>query len=415
MIHLVEVTNPFNPNQCKRQTELPSGKTILDTLKAIHPDFVEFSLPTICLLNGIAMMRDTWTKHILKDKDILVFTALPRGSLLGGVVGIVVTLLGSLFGGGQETPSIQPTRTNETPEADPVFSLSGRQNRTRLSTPIQVSYGKTRMWPSFGATPFTQYSGNAQFLYQLFCLGQGNFTINETFIEDTPISQFKDVTIEYTAPGGQVTLFPDNVETSSEVGSIELLASNEVGAGIVGPFVANTAFTLANVIEIDVTLPQGLYFSNDAGNLDSRTALARFNFRPIDDSGAPLGPFVLLVQFTKTLNTNTPQRFTLSIPVTPGRYEVTGERNQQKDQSHRAGHTIVWETMRAFLPSTKDYGDVTMLAIKARATNNLNNKSKNRINVDATRELACWNKGTQSFDARAPTSSIVWDMEIKSL
>jgi len=405
MIHVVEITNPWNPHQDCRKTELESGKTIREYLEILRPGFVEFSLPTICILDGIPKLRKSWLTDKLKDGQVLVFHTQPEGGI-SSVVGIVVMLLAS-FLGSTDTPVAQPPSVSETPEADPVYSLSGRRNKNRLSTPIEVAYGRTRMWPAFAAAPFTQYSGNDQFLYQLFCLGQGFFTINETFIEDTPIDQFQEITLEYSPPGTSVTLFPDNVETSTEVGSLELLAPNE-GGGLVGPFVANTAFTLANILEVDVFLPKGLYFSEDDGSLSSLTITALFERQEIDDLGDPIGGWVTLVNFSKTLNTNTPQRFTLSAAVTPGRYQVRARRTDNKNESHRSGHKIIWERMRAFLPSTKDYGNVTMLAVRARSSNNLNNQSKNRINVDATRELVSWDKPSQTFNARAPTSSIVW-------
>jgi len=296
MIHLIEITNPFNPQKDCRKTELKAGKTILNTLKIMRPQFKEFALPTICLLNGEPKLREEWSKKKLKDGDILSFVTLPQGAI-AITVGIVILLLASQILFAPSVPNIQPPHVSETPEADPVYSLTGRRNKNRLSTPIEVPYGQVRMWPSFGASPFTQYSGNNQFLYQLFCLGQGFFTINETFIEDTPISEFQEITFEYYPPGVPVTLFPDNVETSSEVGSIELLAPNEAG-GFVGPFVANTAFTLANILEVDLTFPKGLYFSEDDGTLSNLTITVDIQFREIDDGGSPIGSFVSFPTFT---------------------------------------------------------------------------------------------------------------------
>ena len=58
-------------------------------------------------------------------------------------------------------------------------------------------------------------------------------------------------------PGGQVTLFPDNVVTSAEVQGIELPAIKCGRAGPKGPFAANPPGTLASEIAIDILLPKG--------------------------------------------------------------------------------------------------------------------------------------------------------------
>jgi len=407
MINLVMVNNPFCPYQDCCNSEHEAGKTIREYLEIMRPGFIEFDLPTICFLDGKIQMREAWVKNKVKDGAIIVFATQPQGAT-AILIGVVVLLLASQILLAPSVPSIQPLTVSETPEADPVYSLTGRRNKNKLGLPIEVSYGKTRMWPSFAAAPFTQYSGNDQFLYQLFCLGQGFFTINNTFIEDTPISQFQEIEIQFAQPGEQITLFPDNVETSSEVGSIELPGTNEAGAGPVGPFVANSSGTLANILEVDITLPQGLYFQGDDGSLSANEVFVNISAQEIDDLGDPIGSPILFPIFTKILNTNTPQRFTISNAVSPGRYEMTLNRTDPVNTSHRSAEKVVWERMRAFLPSTKDYGNVTMLAVRARSSNNLNNRSQNRINVDATRELVSWDKPSQTFNPRAPTSSIVW-------
>src|SRR5690606_9211615 len=65
-----------------------------------------------------------------------------------------------------------------------------------------------------------------------------------------------------------------------------------------------------------------------------------------------------------------------------------------------------WVGLRAFIPSSKDYGNVTLLAVKARASNNLNGNSSNRINVITTRKLPIWDGSTWS--APTTTRSVVW-------
>jgi hypothetical protein len=247
-------------------------------------------------------------------------------------------------------------------------------------------------------------------------LGQGYYdTAGATVqIEDTEISNFDDITHEFYSPGDDVTLFPDNVEISGEVGNIELFGPNEPEYDSwVGPYAANASGTDTTKLELDLVFPAGLYFAGDSGDLTAKTVTVSIEYREIDDTGAPVGVGTYTaVAFSKTLATNTPQRFTTSIAVASARYEVQVRRtnNTETDTSktHRTQEAIHWVALRAFLPSTKDYGDVTLLAIRARASNNLNNSSSNRVNVITTRKLPIWDSGTETWSAPTVTRSLVW-------
>ena len=60
------------------------------------------------------------------------------------------------------------------------------------------------------------------------------------------------------------------------------------GPGI-GSFAASPAETACTKIDFDVVLPRDLYYANDFGGLDSRTASWDVEARPIDDDGNPTG------------------------------------------------------------------------------------------------------------------------------
>jgi hypothetical protein len=288
-----------------------------------------------------------------------------------------------------------------------VFDLKGQYNQVRLGNPIEVPYGRNRLWPSIAAREYNKYVNNDQYRYSLYCLGQGSYGIEALQIEDTALADFQDVTYGVYGPGEQVTLFPDNVVTSIEVATIELLGPNEVGyAGVSGPFTVNAAGTLTNHLEVDVVLPNGLYLLANDGTLGDLTVTALFEYRLIDDAGAALGVWTTLSSFTKTLRTNTPQRVTLELDVPSGRYEVRGVRTNDKNTDAKAGNTLQWVALRAFLPSTKDYGNVTMVALKAKATNNLNDSAARRFNVVGTRMLRTWDVATQTWNAEAATRSL---------
>lgn len=402
MAHLIERHNPLQPHD-RDVVRLPAGLTVRQALEHAHPGFVEFEQPTLVSLNGKPLMRADWDSITVEEGDVLAAAVLPAGIETIFYVFIALVAVATYV-----MVSNMPTPKNpaDLPAPDPVFSLSGQRNTMKIMEPIEVAYGRNKLWPSYAARPFNVYEGNEQYLYQLFCLGQGEYQVHGIYIEDTPIDSFQNVTYEVVPPGGQVTLFPDNVITSVEVNRLELFGPNEAQYTVYGPFTLCPPFTVTNRIQVDVTLPAGLYTSNDDGGLNNTTVEALFEVRLIDDNGAPAGAWQTLTTFSKTLNTVNPQRFTLSTTVASGRYEIRGKRTNNASDSYRTGDTLVWEAARSFLPNTQNYGDVTMLAVVAQASNNLNDNSSNRINVDCTRKLRTRQNG--AWTAPVPTRSPAW-------
>ena len=109
---------------------------------------------------------------------------------------------------------------------------------------------------------------------------------------------------------------------------------------------------------------------------------------------------------SKTAATNSPIRLSYRYAVTPSRYEVRLKRLDTKDTAERAGHEIRWAALRSYLVGQPDFGAVTLLAVKMRATDNLTQRSSRMINVIATRKLPVWS--ANGWSAPQPTRSIAW-------
>ena len=431
--HVVIVSNPFEPFKDTEVAALDFSKgqkyTIRGWLKKRFPGFKEFSKPTICLHNGKPLKRRQWNKRIRPGDTVNFVTVVGDPITVLYVIVAIVAVASIAIALSIKVPT---NLTGDTPAADPTYTLKGQRNQVRLGQPIEVRYGKPRFWPSYCAQAYNQYIDNQQWLYQLFCIGQGKYTIHDINIEDTPIADFQDVEWEIIPPGSPVTLFPTNVVTSAEVGGIELLGPNEGGAGSwvvdsegddtvdppipetghynassAGPFVLNPSGTKTNKIEVDFQLPRGLYTQGNDGTLNNLTVSALVEVQEIDDAGTPLGAWTTLQNWTVTRNTITPQRYTLSGDVALGRYRIRASRTSNKDTSAKSGNTLIWEAARAFIPEDTVDNGITRLAVKARASNNLNDNSASRINVVATRNLFVYAEGAWSL-TEEPTRSAVW-------
>lgn len=86
------------------------------------------------------------------------------------------------------------------------------------------------------------------------------------------------------------------------------------------------------------------------------------------------------------------------------RFEVRVRRLDAKDTQTRAAHDIVWAGLRGYMPDRLDYGNVTLLAVKARATNNLSSQNSRKINLLATRKLLTVTSGGLSTTVSATRS-----------
>jgi len=404
MAKVIHITNPLS-KEIEKIFDFEPGETVLDVAAKLYgKGNVDFELPTICLVGDKPLLRDQWGSYVPEDSDIVSFVAVTGADIvIYVIIAVVVSVAVSLIF------TVTPPKMGAIPEPDPVFTLRGQTNKVKLGDPIEDHYGRVRIFPSYAAISYNKYINNEQYLYSLFCIGQGSYEIEEVLIEDTNIGNFDDAEYVIYGPGETVDLFRDNVETSSEVASVEMFGPNEPEYDSwIGPFSASGPLTSSDILEVDVTIPSGLGYSNDDGGLNNRTITATFQYRQIDQNGDPVGNWLTLQNFSKTLRTVTPQRYTLTKVVPSGRYEVRARRTNNKDTNFRANNTLQWESLRAFLPNVGNYGEVTLLALRARASNSLNDSSRSQVNLFATRKLPIWN-GAQWSNPTA-TRSAVWAM-----
>jgi len=394
------VTNPLQPLK-----DCAIHETADETIaQFISREGVDMS-GRICLLDNMPVEAPQFGDAIHKDAIVIVCPDV-------GYVGVVLLLVSIAIAAAMyfliDIPQGATAGDTNLPEADPAYTLRGQRNQARLSAVIEKNYGRTRRWPSYMSRPYNQFVGNDQYLYALLCVGLGEYDVEAVRIDDTALSGFADVTYEVYPPGEPVTLFPTNVQTSGEVGGIELYGPNEREyTGWHGPFVACAAGSRAYTIEIDVACRQGLYVLDSMNTPTAATVSITAEYRAIDDAGDPLGGWATLTTFTPVAASNKPQRWTLSIPVSAGRYEVRVARSTNKDDSYKIRHTIHWESLRAFCEASQDFGDTTLLAIRAKATNNLNDGSKTGFNVISTSKLPVYDSGTGLWTLTT-TANPVW-------
>ncbi len=432
MIHFSYITNPCNPNKGRITTSIKGKKLTIH--KIIKSQKVDLSYPTLCYINGKPTLRKHWNDKIC-DNSCVTFVTLPLGGgssssnplnivlmvalvvatvVTGGMVGAAygavwgavaagaVSLTGSiLINTFVPVPKATLNGMTSSDSASPTYSLQAQGNSARLGNPIPVIYGRHIIYPDFAAEPYYQYIDNEQYLLQLHCIGQGEHDIEQIRIEDTPISSFEEVEYEIVPPGGELTLFREDVVTSAEIAGQELLLDETTG-----PFIINPAETIIDQIEVDMAFQYGLYYANDDGSMSSKTAKWQIEAQLIDDDDVEQGDWFTLASESLTDNTYEAIYKTYNYDVPEGRYQLRATRLDEKDEDSRAGHEVRWASVKGFIISEPDYSNVTLLAIKMRATDNLSQRSSLMINCIVTRKIPVWDG--ESWSEPQATNSIAW-------
>lgn len=427
--------NPCNPGQRQERT-VRRGRRI----RALAP---RTPLPVVAYFNGRPILRAEWRRRVA-DGDRVAFVVLPMGGgggknplqivfsvammvwsgpmatamlgeqlagqivfgeltlgrLVGGAISMVGNaIIGSAFAGSPSSPS--PQVMSSAAAASPTYNLSAQGNMARIDAAIPVQYGRLDCFPDFAAQPYAEYSGNEQYLFELLCLGQGEYEIEAVRIEDTSIASFDEIDMEVIGPGESLTLFPAAVTTSGEVSGQALENGTWVGG-----FIANAAGTTANSIAVDVVCPRGLYYANDSGGLSAVTVRFSVEARAVDDDGVAIGSWTALGSEVISAATNTPQRHSYRYGVTAGRYEVRVQRTSAPGGTARYGDDLIWAGLRAYLPETRTWPGKTLIALRMRASNNLSGQAARKINVIATRKLPVYAAG--AWSAPQVTRSPAW-------
>ena len=285
---ILHVKHPLTPAKDAEKTIVAARTTLRNFL-----DARKFGYPVRAFINAAALDESEWESRELVDSDIVV--VMPD---VGDPFSAIFSFIATYWLEITVIASLAYTLTLDVPtfgaqdQGDPVYFLNGQRNQIKVGEPIECPYGRNRLWPSYAARPYNKFENNDQLLFQLFCLGQGEYDREIEQIEDTALANYDDIVTEFYGPGESVTLFPDNIVTSSEVAAIELFGPNEddfpVG-GYVGPFTANDTGTLTTILEWDVVLPRGLFRQENNGELTTLTVTADFEYREIDNAGAPIG------------------------------------------------------------------------------------------------------------------------------
>lgn len=408
---LVIHKNPFRIHLDVERKVVDHGRSVREYLR--KESLVKLDggrvLPFIVYYNGLPLLEKDWDLIVAQDAWVQV-SYLPRGggggsnigAILGGIasaimayftfgmsliasaaIGVAVYAGLTLLVAAIPKPANVSSATREV--TSPTYSLSAQGNAARLLEAMPRVYGRMRTYPDLASRPYTEFQDNVQYLYQLFCVSLGKAEVESIFLDDTNINQFEDATVQVVYPGEAMTLFPDNVVTSDSVTGQEAPSGS-----VIGPFTVNAPGTKITKIGIDISLPAGAGRLNDDGGTEVFPIGFVAEYRLVTDQGAPDGPWQVLANETIRIATKQPQFRTFYAEVPEGRYQVQLRKTTADSSDTRSFGALAWSGLRGFMQSTHVYGDVTLIAVRMRATALLNQTTARKFSVISKGHIPVW-------------------------
>ena len=280
----------------------------------------------------------------------------------------------------------------------PTYSIGGGRNRANPFGPIPVILGTHRASPPYAALPYTELSGDDQYLTILVCWGYGPMHIGTLKIGETDIDEFEDVEVQTFAgfpDDPKPSLYPNQV--IEEALNVELEPETDN---------VRTTTERTDRITIDLQAPAGLYRyrKDDAKRVDHAVTVNADIRRHTDDDSEPWTRW-----FSETLTGSDGEaiRRAFSHTVERGRYDVRIVRQTPKDDSEdQVSERLYWSAIRSVTNESPVNAPepLALTAIRIRATAQLSGNIET-LNAQVTCLVKSWNAATARWDKERQSSN----------
>lgn len=369
----VELAGEVIPKEWWTKVRLKSGTTLSIVVVPGNDIFKQIAAIAVTILASI--VAPFLAGPLLSGLGIAAGSV--AATLLTGAINIGLTLAGSLLLNALFPTSVQPADNTKQ-----IFSISGAQNQANPFGSIPVILGKHRVSPLYAASPFTEISGDDQYLRMLFCVGYGPLSLTDLKIGETAISDFKNCTYEIienhlTQP---VTLFTEPVY--EEQLQINLVPS--------GQWSLRTTAEQVDELSVDISFPNGVVrYAQSDGSRQNYTVGVTVQYRP-------KGTTTWLSAGSVTITANSAQalRRTVSwVPASRGQFDVqVAKTTGDYSGSDAVTEQCYWTALRGrrhadIISFTKP---LTLVAMRIKATNELSG-TVNTFNCVAASKIKVWN------------------------
>ena len=370
-----DILNPY-----KREiVSQDSYKTLIDFLQDKYHN--GFKRPTDVSINGIEIAIDDYDSA-LGDDDIVVLldrAALPVGLIGGWFITALANLAISVTLSYVANKLFAPDAPSEQLAPSSVYNINNAQNTARFGSPIPIIYGKVRMFPSMIVQPYYKFEDDIEYLYHLLCVGQGSNTVDEIFIGSDSITSTGDLDwkLLYQDSFYNIPVNGYGVHITKTLTNPSLMEI-EVGDGESEKY---TVSRDAEFIEFDYMYPNGLiYYESDGEDTSAKTSfiMKLYTFNCTSYS------LVESETFYKNVRSIDAIQITHRIDVSEYDQDVyiSFEKTLNKASSFYITNTVI-KRVKAIYPNedfTSRYGDITLIAVKIKATDAVSAVGQVKVN-----------------------------------
>lgn len=379
-----------------RVDAIPHGKTVAEIVEHLK-DKETFDGAVVVEINGDIVPQSMW--HCVKPKEkanVNVYVD-PQGGGGGGknplqIVFQIVILVASIYfpplaalglapaaqlalrvgilvAGSllqnalfkPSAPSLDGLNTNAYKDS-PTYSITGGRNEARLFQPVPVVIGKHKVIPAYGTLPYTEISGDDEYLNQLFIGGYGPIKIEDIKIGDTPLDDYDDVEIEIREgfeDDDPITIIPNQVSQNNIGAQLEQATS----------WVQRNTSSNTDKISVDIAFTRGLTAYNNQGQRIPRTVTVEVQYRA---SGATT--WISRPDIVTTRTSVGTVRVGQAWSVDRGSYEVRLRRTTADSSSNQIVDDTTWSVLRSFRndPPVNFPFPLAMIAVRIKASGQLN-------------------------------------------
>lgn len=287
-------------------------------------------------------------------------------------------------------------------------SITGTQNQATPYGPIPCVIGQARLFPPHAALPYTEILGDQQYLRMLLDLGYGDLDISDIKIGETAIGDFDDVEWEIgPAPG----LFTQDIYELQVGTTLNTSASTDT----------RTTQNPTDEISVDLVFPQGLFGIDKKNHSVVGTVNVTVEYRAVGagtwlnataaaglslSSGAMTAAgsnFAIKSSARKLL------RAGVRWSVATGQYEVRVTRVSSSWATSvvQGLDGMVWATLRSISHELPSETGTTKLAVRIRATDQLNGVVST-LNCLAAQRVRQWDAANSLWLAPVATQNPAW-------
>ena len=338
------------------------------------------------------------------------------------VTALAVGMIGGSLVSRLNAPRID--RSNANLEQSPTYGWSGTGTLTGQGHPLAVTYGAMKSGGGLLSRHIVS-DGQKQYLSLLYCAGEGELSdIRNIRINENPIGNYKGVQIDVRYGTNDQKLIPNFDDSYAD----QPLNYTLTGSWSTHEIQGNAA----TGIEFTIALPNGLYYSNDSGGMDTtgvhlfaecRIVGSETEWMPLPiHNGAGLDSFVTLKSgaWVKTMSGEAIEsaKYTGAIReatnkgifrayrfegLPPGRYEVR-LRASKDGESIRYVNAVYWTQLTQIIYDDFIHPGKALVGIRALATEQLSGSDPTVTWVQERAKVYVWNPYKRIYEEQAASN-----------